>query len=535
MKSTATPKVTQARVKRCSRVLPILETGVTVFSVANFREHGDCLAVTKLRPWKEMRELLRRFAVLASTTMLTQLIAFGTLAITTRRVGPSNLGSYMVALSIVTFASLPIASGITAVGTRDVAQNPAKVRELAGEVFVLQLILVAVAYALLLMLTPLIAPNHAMRSLLPITGLFLLTSTSFEWALQALGRMRSIAVARISGQIAFGALVPLFVVDGLEGMERYAWLMIAGLALKHLATTGFLIRAAGVPVLRVSPRRLWRRFRTSAPMGYASVVLQLYATIDQVMLGYLSTPFQAGQYAAAGRIPGAIQTASGSWTAVVFPHSASLARTDRDKLRRQTGMILAANATVSIPLALLTPFVAHDLMVASFGSNFGPAGSTLALGSIGLGITLIDLTLATLVIGVGGDRRYARALTLTALFNVVFNLPVIPLFGRNGAVIVALVSECLLFWMMLGTANRLVGGITMEWGRISRIVCAVVPAIFALGILQMAGVSVWIRIAVGGLTYAAFVMLFGAIRVGEIRHLVMPRIAGSTRTGSGAA
>jgi O-antigen/teichoic acid export membrane protein len=330
-------------------------------------------------------------------------------------------------------------------------------------------------------------------------------------------------------------MVPLLVVKGLEGMERYAWLMIAGLALKHVATTGFLIRAAGVPVFRTSPGRLWRRFKTSAPMGYASIVLQLYATIDQIMLGYLSTPFQAGEYAAAGRIPGAIQTASGSWTAVVFPHSASMARTDKERLRRQTGMILAANAMVSIPLAVLTPFVAHDLMVATFGTRFGAAGSTLALGAVGLGITLIDMTLATLVLGLSGDRRYARVLTLTALLNVVLNLPVIPLFGRNGAVIVALVSEFLLFWMLVGTANRLLGGISMEWDRIGRMGCAVLPAILVLLFLQMAGTSVWLRIALGGATYVGFVMLFGAIRVGEIRHVFMPRFLGPTRTGSGAA
>jgi O-antigen/teichoic acid export membrane protein len=481
-----------------------------------------------------MRELFRRFAVLASTTLLTQLIAFGTLAITTRRVGPANLGSYTVALSLITFASLPIAYGITAVGTRDVAQRPDRVRQLAGEVFVLQLILVSLAYALIVALTPVVAPNHAMRSLLPIVGLFLLTSTSFEWTLQALGRMRSIAVARIVGQVAFGAAVPFLVVDGLKGMERYAWLMIGGLALKHVATTGALVKAAGFPSLWASPRRLWRRLKKSAPMGYASVVFQIYGTIDQIMLGYLSTAYEAGEYAASGRIPGAIQTASSSWTAVVFPHSAALARTDKERLRRQTGTILAANAMVSLPIGLCTPFVAHDLMVAAFGARFGPAGTTLALGAVGLGITLVDGTLATLVLGLGCDRYYARALTLTALLNVALNVPVIPLFGRNGAVIDALVSECLLFGMLTRLANTQLGGISMDWDRIVRVACAVVPAIVTLKALQLADASVWLRIALGGLTYAAFTILFGAISIGEIRDVFPPRFTSATRSRSGA-
>jgi peptidoglycan biosynthesis protein MviN/MurJ (putative lipid II flippase) len=167
--------------------------------------------------------------------------------------------------------------------------------------------------------------------------------------------------------------------------------------------------------------------------------------------------------------------------------------------------------------------VAHDLMVAAFGARFGPAGTTLALGAVGLGITLVDATLATLVLGLGGDRRYARALTLTAIVNVLFNLAVIPLFGRNGAVLVALVSECLLCWILVRLTNRLLGGITMDWDRIARIASAVVPAILVLKILALSDASVWLRIGAGGITYLAFTMLFGAISMGELRHVFTPR------------
>jgi O-antigen/teichoic acid export membrane protein len=469
-----------------------------------------------------MRELLRRFAVLASTMMLTQAIAFVTLAITTRRVGPSNLGAYTIALALVTLLSLPITSGITTVGTRDIAQHPEDVRELTGEVFTLQLLLASAGYFLIVILGPVIAPTHAISILLPIVGLFLLTGTSFEWALQALGRMRSIAVARVVGQVAFGAMVPILVIDGLKGMERYAWLMIGGFALKHVITTIYLVRFAGWPRLRVSPERLWRRFKDSVPMSYATVMIQIYGTIDSIMMGYLSTAYQVGQYAASGRIPGAIQTASSSWTAVVFPHSASLAKTDRKRLRRQTGTILSVNALVSLPLMACTPFVARGLMVATFGAQFAPAGTTLALGAVGLGITLIDGTLATLLLGMGGERWYARAMTATVLLNVAINLPVIPLFGRNGAVLASLASESLMCWLLTRIVGRELGGLPVEWNRIARMSAALVPAVAALIIVPPHEASVWIRIALGGGVYTLCIVLFGAVRRGEIRHLLMP-------------
>ena len=479
-----------------------------------------------------MRELFRRFAVLASTMMLTQAIAFVTLAFTTRRVGPSNLGAYAFALSLVTFLSLPIVSGITTVGTRDVVQNRDRARELIGEVFMLQFLLASAGYFVIAVLAPMIAPDHAMKRLLPIVGLFLITGTSFEWALQALGRMRALAAARVIGQVAFGVMVPILVVDGLKGMERYAWLMIGGLAVKHVATTIYLVRYAGWPILRVSPQRLLRRFKGSVPMGYASVLIQLYTTIDSIMMGYLSSAYQVGQYAASGRIPGAIQTASSSWTAVIFPHSASLARTDRGRLRRQTGMILSANGMLSLPLMVCTPFVARGLMVATFGAKFAPAGTTFALGAVVLGIALVDGTLVTILLGMGGERRFARAMNIGVLLNVAINLPAIPLLGRNGAVLASLVSEIVMCWLLTQNVREELGGLPIEWNRIARITAALLPAVAALLIVPAGDASVWIRVAMGGGIYLVSLVMLGAVRTGELRHLLMPSAPAAATSGS---
>jgi O-antigen/teichoic acid export membrane protein len=465
-----------------------------------------------------MRQVLRRFAVLGSSSLLTQLIAFAALAYTARKVGPSLLGSYNVALSLVTFLALPISVGITAVGTRDVAQRPDRARQIAGEVFVLQLVLALAGYALVFGLAPVISPTPALRRLLPIVGLFLLTGTSFEWTLQALGQMRVIAVARIVGQVVYGALVPLLVIEGLKGIERYAWLMIGGLALKHLMTTVGVIRATGVPDLRVNLAGLKRRFRSSVPMGYASIMLQLYGTIDQIMLGYLSTSYDAGEYAAANRIPGAVLTFAGSWLAVVFPHSATMA-SSKQRLRIDTGRLVTVIAMFALPLAACTPFIATSLMTAAFGGQYAAAGTALALLNITVALSLFDGTLTTIIMGLGGDRSYARAITATALLNLGANLVVIPLFGRNGAAVVTIVSEGLLFTILLRSAAGMLGGIPIEWGRMGRIMLAICPAVGSLLLLGGA-TSVWLRIAVAAVVYLVAALLVGVVRRDEIRALV---------------
>ena len=470
-----------------------------------------------------MRDVLRRFAVLGSTSLLTQLIAFATLAITARRVGPANLGAYNVILSIITFLSLPISFGITNLGIRDVAKRPDRVRDIAGEVFVLQLILAAASYVLLILVAPLIAPNEAGKRLIPVVALFLFTGTSFEWALQAMGRMRMIAVSRIGGQLVFGALVPLLVISGFEGVQRYAWLMVAGFAIKHVATSVFLVKTAGWPRLRVTRVRLWGRFRASWSMSFASVMAQAYGTMDLIMLGYLSTATDAGLYAAAYRIPTAILTFSAAWSGVVFPHSAALAAADRVRLRGQSGLMLAATVMFALPLAACTPFVAHGLMLSVFGAPFAAAGTTLSLCTLGLALALVDVTLSSLVLALGADRRYAYAMTLTAAFNIAVNLPVISAWGRNGAAIVAVASEALLMVMLAREASRRLGGLRFELSRLARATAAVVPAVIALIAVPAGDASVWVRIALGATVYLLGTVLFRAVHAAEIRRVLSPR------------
>lgn len=470
-----------------------------------------------------MKDVLRRFAVLGSTSLLTQLIAFATLAITARRVGPANLGAYNVILAIITFLSLPISFGITNLGLRDVAQHPDRVREITGEILVLQLILAVASYLLLIALAPLISPTDAAERLLPIVALYLFTGTSFEWTLQALGRMRMIAVARMTGQVVFGALVPFLVVSGFEGVERYAWLMVAGFAIKHVLTSVFLVKAAGVPRFRVTRAALWRRFRASTSMNLASVMAQAYGTMDLILLGYLSTATDAGFYSAAYRLPSAILTFSGAWSGVVFPHSAALAAGDRRTLRGHASLMLSLTALFALPLAACAPFVAHGLMVAMFGAKFAPAGTTFALCTLGLAIALVDVTLVSLVLALGGDRIYARAMGITAVFNILLNIPIILAFGRNGAAIVGDLSEAILMCMLLSVVTRQLKGIRLEWPRIARAAAAVVPAIVALLLVPASDASVWIRIALGGAVYLLFTVGFGAVRSNEIRRVLSPR------------
>lgn len=466
-----------------------------------------------------MRQVIRRFFVLASTSLFTQAIALVALAFVTRRIGPAELGSYTVALALITFIGLPQTQGMTMVGTRDVAQNPSRVREIVGEVLIVQLIIAFVGYVAIVLLAPILAPNAAMRTLLPIVAVFLFTGTSFEWVMQALGRMREIAVARVVGQVAYGLAVPILVTRGLDGVRTFAWLMIAGLAIKHVILDYYMVRYVGWPRLRISAAALRRRVSSSVAIGYTTVIAQIYGTIDQIMVGYFSTAADAGLYAAAYRIPNAVGSFAGSWGSAVFPHSAQLAVSNRPRLRADCARMMSAVALFALPLAACTPFIAQDLLSAAFGPQYGAGAVAFSLLTLTISIGLMNGTFTLALRGMGKDRFFAGTATLTMLVNVIINVIAIPLFGRDGAATASIISELLGTGLLVFGAKRMLGGITPEWGRLSRIALAVCPAVLALALVPDS-VAVWVRIPMATVIYLIGTVVFGAVARTEIRTVL---------------
>ena len=198
--------------------------------------------------------------------------------------------------------------------------------------------------------------------------------------------------------------------------------------------------------------------------------------------------------------------------------------------------MLSATVLFALPLAACTPFVAHGMMVAMFGAQFGAAGSTFALCTLGLALALVDVTLVSLVLALGGDRMYARAMMVTAIFNVAFENPGDPgLWSQLGAAVVGDLSEAMLMCILISVVSRQLRGLRLEWARIARAAAAVVPAVVVLIAVPASDASVWIRIALGAVVYLLGTVLFGAVSSDEIRRLFSPRLAKTTRRWSASA
>ena len=253
--------------------------------------------------------VLRGFAVLSAATVLIRLIGFVAITLFARKAGPQTFGTYAFALALAGFVvGAPTNFGIGTLGIRKIARDPGDAGKVVGEALAVQAIIAAVAVALLVAFVPLLSTDQELVTLTPLVALYYVAySMTVDWALQGLQRLRAVAAARLAGQVLFGIVTPLILVRGPAGAERYAAVFAAGAILTAIVAFAMVRRAVGPIRVSWAIAPLWDLAKKAAPLGFSLVMLQIYWSMDQVLLGLLTNKTRGRAVRRGGEAAGGAQ------------------------------------------------------------------------------------------------------------------------------------------------------------------------------------------------------------------------------------
>jgi O-antigen/teichoic acid export membrane protein len=470
-----------------------------------------------------VRKLLSGFALLALAQVTSQLIGFYVLAVAARELGPDNLGPFSWAMGVALYFKLFTDFGVTVLGIRDIARAPERAREVIGEVLILQVAIGLVAFASMIVLAPVIAPDQKSEEILPIIAFYVLVfaALAFDWALRALQRMKEVALAQVASQVVYGVLVATLLVGGFEGAKRFAWFTVANAAIAALLTLFLTVRAAGLPRLTFDGGRLWRRLKASLPIGISFAMIQVYYSIDSVLLGYLRDTAEVAQYAVAYRLPLGVFAFAAVWVAVVYPHASAMFVKDPERLRRQVGTFASYSVAIALPLGVGATLAGAALMPKLFGGEFDAATTPFILLTWAVAISIVSVNFGNVLLGCGDEKRYAIGVGVGAVLNVALNFALIPPLGTAGAAIATIAAELAVLAYMLHRFGIVLGPVELEWRRIAR--AALATAIMAAALLALHTLDPLLLLVIGVAVYVAAAAALGVVTRGELRDLARRR------------
>jgi O-antigen/teichoic acid export membrane protein len=224
-----------------------------------------------------------------------------------------------------------------------------------------------------------------------------------------------------------------------------AWGVLFG-ATAALAIGNFTMRQAlPCEVLAATPKfhpRTW--WGVALPLGWTGFATQFIGTADPAFLGWLSGPDQSAIYGVAFRIAALLAFAQAAVNLMVAPMISELHATGKTQ-ELQKVLTWAARGILAyvLPTAAVL-LIAAPWYLPMFGAGFDDASGPLLWLVVSQVLNALTGSV-DLLLGMTGHHHYAaRTLGLAALFKVLLNLMLIPLYGAVGAAIGSVIIT--IFW-----------------------------------------------------------------------------------------
>jgi len=385
-----------------------------------------------------------------------------------RRLGVEQFGRYTFAMSFTLLFSVIADFGVSTLIVRETSRAPRYTRALLGRGLVLKL---GLALVTLLVTLGTSVATRSSPDVLALTAVFtvamLLNSAAllFENLLKS-GNRAGVAGMSVVAQSATALAVGVVLVFSRAGAM--------GGALAYLAAA-----TVHLGVALVTSRDLWRAaapdeaardadstappapllgylalLREAAPLALSGVFIVVYFRIDSVLLHAIKGESAVGLYGGIYRFFEAFVLLSAAYRSVLFPIMARAADGPAQALGVLCRKSLRLHLMFTIGVAVFVTFRAREIIVLVLGPDYAPAAAGLAILIWALPGAFMADTMLHLLAAQRRQSVSARAVAITALFNVAINLTLIPYFSYLGASATTVASEALSFALMYMAFGR---------------------------------------------------------------------------------
>jgi O-antigen/teichoic acid export membrane protein len=386
-----------------------------------------------------------------------------------RHLGVERFGRYTFALSFTLLFSIVADFGLATVFTREASRNPAGVRALLGQVMRVKLGLGAVT---LVASTGILFASRA----LPVTVLlvaFLTTAMLLNSAalllenlLKSASRSGAAGMSVLAQSVTALSVCVALVFSGYGVMGGACAYLAASVV--HLTSALIWSRdlwrrpAAGSAAPAAPPWRDWKGLlRESAPLALSGVFIAVYFRIDSVLLRVFKGESATGLYGGVYRFFEAFVLLSAAYRSVLFPVMARAADDPSQSLGVLCRKSLRLHLMFTVGVAVFVMLQARAIVGVVLGPAYLAAAPALAILVWALPGAFMADTLLHLLAAQRRQSLTARAMAVTAAFNLGANLLIIPRYSLYGAAATTVASELLSFLLMFLVFNRSVPRISL--------------------------------------------------------------------------
>lgn len=463
--------------------------------------------------------VLKNFSYLSIGKITGDLLSYILFIYISRIYSIEGAGQYSFAFALTGFFSIFAEFGLHNLVVKELGRRNDNIGGLYSRYYSARLMLSLVSFLVLILITPFLPFSTETRWIICLIGAYRLMYTltdGFMSVFVAKGETLIVALLEVSVRALATLFGVLMIVSGADIIYTLAILPLAG-GLQFILAYQLLTSKYGKPKISFSYKKIKATLKESFPYAVSNFLQQITARIDIVLLGFIVGAIAAGIYNAAYRLV---------FLVIIFPHFAGLVLLpiasklfidSREGFQNYYAKSLGAIILIGLPIAVGLWLTAESLIILIYGDVF--QGSILILKILSASILFLFVSHILGVFLMASDRQIqkARSHWIVAIFNILANIVLIPIFGIHGAAAATVMTEILLVALFL-RQMRAVTGIPDLRKKIA--IAALGSLLFSLIFTAYPNLPVFIVISGSILIYGLTLILFRELRIIDLLSVI---------------
>ena len=393
------------------------------------------------------RRIYKNTLYLGAAEIVSRVLQFVVMLYAARLLGIEDFGKFSFALSLSLIALVLADLGINYLLIREISRNKSLAGKCFANAFLAKVLLSAAAFAVIVIALNILNYPQDTRQIVYIIWVFAILSTFTELfysIFRAFEMMQYDAFLKIlrMSLLTVSSLYVLFRGYGIFAFSytfvfaELAVVLIAFfMALKNFIKLEFTADFSFISSL----------VKKAFPFGLAFVFGSIYFFIGSVMLSKMRGNSEVALYSAAYNIALTILFIPTVYTNAIYPVLSRYYRESRENLGILYERSFKYLYIIGLPISFGSYFLAERIIFFLYGKAYSASVIALQVISWYLFIKFLNFLLGTVLSSVDRQNKRVLGQGLTAGFNVMLNLLLIPKFGYVGAAWATFATEVFLF------------------------------------------------------------------------------------------
>ncbi len=461
----------------------------------------------------------RNSAFVMGTQIVMKALAFLFNIYVVRRLGDEHFGQYAAVMAFIAIFAIFSDLGMAPYMLREIARERKNVYWLLPNVVVLRFILSSGVVIVATSVAYFVGKEQDI-----VLGIFVASCGLFLYAIQgpldavlvAWERLDYSASISLVNQLTFWGLGTLFLISGW-GFMGLLVASLAGVACMAILEGIVIFRRISFRDLSVSPHRWKEMLKAGLPFGISGLSFSLQGRFDTVLISIALTDAVVGWYNVPQQLIYMLMLLAQSVSASMFP---SLTRAYSQDPKSIYGIVqrsLKYLLILSLPIAVGGTVLADKLIVTLYTEEYTNSIPLMRILIWTLPFLFLSELMGALIMATRQEKAGAKVNVSNALLSVALNLVLVPTVGVVGAAWARVGARGIRvgqYWKLLGN-TLLIGD---RWKELVRV--ALAAGVMGVSLLFLHRLNLFLAIGIGGVLYAAFLLIFRAVEQDELEQLI---------------